>query len=247
MTEKQHGLYRSVSLFLTVKHRMVVCLIIFCSMFVFGEDWPKEVLQFKPFAKDDKLVYVERKTGRTTIGYFYRNSVDEKSLLYSNEPYLKDGPYYFSKDKKTAFLLCKNKDGYADFPDYFDYSLYIVDGEKGRVAKICNTSSTVAISSDCEYTIFQDYKYLLQKLDEKKKAISKILVISNSDLKVVATFNIAGDILSRKGVNGFEWLPEKKGFLFVILRDDGYWETYVIDTDKRKLDFVSVSDQPKWE
>ncbi len=195
------------------------------------KELPMEISSFKPLDKNEKLVYSEEENGKYFRGLVYRNEKDDKNLLYGNEKSQHGGPFFTSVDKKVMFLRTEDvKD--PDFKNLILYGLYMIDGGRGKVYKMANTSSYANISSDSQYTIFHDSEY------RPYRKIAHIVIISNSLLKKVYEVTISGEMSYKIGEPYFKWDQASKTFQFTIIGEGGYLEKHRIDVIKKTTERI---------
>ncbi len=188
---------------------------------------PREISSFPPLAKNEALVYFEEDSDKSTeknvyfTGKVYRNKKSDNALLYSNEKVMHWGPFSRSADKQIMFLKTDDEE-HTESSIYKLHGLYMIDGRRGKVYKIANTAAYVNVSDDSEYTIYNDPDYLLGQK-------SRIILISNIELKKIYEKIIPGELSYHRGKPCFIWDKASKTFQFMIIAQDEYWEEYKID------------------
>ncbi len=211
----------------------------------YGQELFREISSFPPLKKNEKFVYFEKRSDKSTskvvyfAGQVYRNKKGEDTLLYSNDRAEHWGPFFISTDKKVIFIRTEDVED-PDFPSLVLYGLFMIDGKRGKVYEIANTDVYAKVSGDGNYTIYNDSRYYAEHRSDNTISgqISHIVVISNIQLKKVYEVTIPGNMEYHRGKSYFIWDQASKTFQFMIIAQDGYWEEYKINVVKKTTERI---------
>jgi len=198
-------------------------------------DFPSVVSSFEPLDKQEKLLYVEDRTTNETIASIYSGETREENLVYQNGRSQRFGPLFTSADGRKVFLKVLDST-----EPTLPYLLIMVDGLKGLVLKLAQTSGPVSVSSDTNYLTYLDQKGVIDETRAAGANMTKIVVLkllppfSSSSFLIQGTYRQIGN-------SYFQYGNQNELVAFNVTTDDYHRETYEIDlaTDTMKRTFRS--------